>query len=360
MASTSYPAVDFDFVAETPSRDFFCPVTGSLLREPHQTTCCGKHISLEAAGTLQRSNTPCPLCTEAPADVVSTVPDMYFKRQVNEIQVRCPNKSSGCQWEGNLGDQERHLSVGSTEGDCRFEKLDCTFSCGQIIPRHRLASHRGRQCAQRPFTCRFCGHTATHSEITTLHYPQCERYHLGCPNRCGRRGIERRNLPSHRETCPKEMIGCEFRHAGCMAELQRERMVLHKCQNVEEHLSMVGRTIEQQANAIATLQQQVQQLVAAHLEPASPADTPSFIPPPAFIMTNFTRRKNAGSTWHSQPFYSHSNGYKMRLRVDANGTGSGEGTHVSVFVQLIEGEYDDDLPWPFRGAIAFQLVNRRA
>ena len=193
-----------------------------------------------------------------------------------------------------------------------------------------------------------------------MHYPQCERYHLGCPNRCGRRGIERRNLPSHRETYLLENIGCEFRHAGCMAELERERMVLHKCQNVEEHLSMAGKTIEQQANAIATLQQQVQQLVAAHLEPASPAKNPSFIPPPASIMTNFTRHKNAGSTWHSQPFYSHSNGYKMRLRVDANGTGSGEGTHVSVFVQLIEGEYDDNLPWPFRGAITFQLVNRRA
>ena len=56
----------------------------------------------------------------------------------------------------------------------------------------------------------------------------------------------------------------------------------------------------------------------------------------------------------------------MCLNVNANGWGSGEGTHVSVsvylmvFVYLMQGEYDDNLLWPFRGAITFRLVNQRA
>ena len=90
--------------------------------------------------------------------------------------------------------------------------------------------------------------------------------------------------------------------------------------------------------------------------------TPShvFVPPPTFIMTNFTDHKDSGEEWFSPPFYSHIGGYKMCLEVDANGWGDGSGTHVSAFIRFMRGEYDDDLLWPFRGEITFQLINRRA
>ena len=44
----------------------------------------------------------------------------------------------------------------------------------------------------------------------------------------------------------------------------------------------------------------------------------------------------------------------MCIRVDAND--SDAGTHVSVFVYLMRGEYDSRLVWPFRGDITIQLV----
>ena len=45
------------------------------------------------------------------------------------------------------------------------------------------------------------------------------------------------------------------------------------------------------------------------------------------------------------------------LRVDANGDGSGKGTHLSLFVSLLKGEYDDQLQWPFNANITVQLLN---
>ena len=113
-------------------------------------------------------------------------------------------------------------------------------------------------------------------------------------------------------------------------------------------------------------------LTAAPFLPLLPADsavpltatvvTPFlvFVPPPTFIMTNFSRHKDSGEGWFSPPFYSHIGGYKMCLRVDANGWGRGSGTHVSAANYLMRGEYDYDLLWPFRGEITFQLINRRA
>ena len=43
-----------------------------------------------------------------------------------------------------------------------------------------------------------------------------------------------------------------------------------------------------------------------------------------------------------------------------NGWGYGAGTHVSVSVHLMRGEYDNKLVWPFRGDITIQLVNHNS
>ena len=45
------------------------------------------------------------------------------------------------------------------------------------------------------------------------------------------------------------------------------------------------------------------------------------------------------------------------LRVVVNGIGSGKGTHLSLIVSLLKGEYDDQLQWPFNANITIQLLN---
>ena len=75
-------------------------------------------------------------------------------------------------------------------------------------------------------------------------------------------------------------------------------------------------------------------------------------------MTEYSKHKRDGDTWYSPPFYTGPGGYKMCLRVYANGKGDGAGTHVSVYVYLMRGEHDDKLTWPFRGDITIQLVNQ--
>ncbi len=49
----------------------------------------------------------------------------------------------------------------------------------------------------------------------------------------------------------------------------------------------------------------------------------------------------------------------MCLRVHANGHGSGKGTHVSWFIYLMRGEFDNHLKWPFRGTVTITLLNQR-
>ena len=74
-------------------------------------------------------------------------------------------------------------------------------------------------------------------------------------------------------------------------------------------------------------------------------------------MTQFSTHKENDDVWFSPPFYTGPGGYTMCIGVIANGRGSGAGTHVSVSVHLMRGEYDSRLVWPFRGNITIQLVN---
>ena len=78
--------------------------------------------------------------------------------------------------------------------------------------------------------------------------------------------------------------------------------------------------------------------------------------PFTFTMPNFEQKKLLNTPWQSPSFYSH--GYKMCLSAKANGYGDGMNSHVSVFVHMMKGDYDDQLKWPFHGDITIQILNQ--
>ena len=74
-------------------------------------------------------------------------------------------------------------------------------------------------------------------------------------------------------------------------------------------------------------------------------------------VTEFHMRKMYNSVYFSPSFYTHKNGYKMRLEVYPNGCGDGKGTHISLFARLLKGENDNDLKWPMNIDLTIQLIN---
>jgi len=55
---------------------------------------------------------------------------------------------------------------------------------------------------------------------------------------------------------------------------------------------------------------------------------------------------------YSDPFYSHRNGYKMRLQMKLTNS------HLSLQLQILRGEFDNILQWPFRHEIKLDLMNQ--
>ena len=78
-----------------------------------------------------------------------------------------------------------------------------------------------------------------------------------------------------------------------------------------------------------------------------------------FTLTDFSKRKQFNNMYDNTPFYTHHHGYKLCLVVDSNGYDSGKDTHVSVWLGLLVGEYDDQLVWPFVSNFDIELLNWR-
>ena len=71
-------------------------------------------------------------------------------------------------------------------------------------------------------------------------------------------------------------------------------------------------------------------------------------------------REGKTSSLYSPPFYTSQHGYRLCLRAYLNGDGSGKGTHISLFIVLMKGEFDDLLSWPFRHRVTLTLINQDA
>ena len=61
---------------------------------------------------------------------------------------------------------------------------------------------------------------------------------------------------------------------------------------------------------------------------------------------------------HSPAFYSSCFGYKICIRANLNGVDSARGTHLSIFVHFMQGEFDDILEWPFSGRIMLSVLDQ--
>jgi len=79
------------------------------------------------------------------------------------------------------------------------------------------------------------------------------------------------------------------------------------------------------------------------------------VTPVLFKMTDYSTKKEKRVDWYSDPFYTHSKGYKMCLNVFSAGLNS---PYLTMWLHLVKGSYDDHLKWPVKGQLEVKLVNQ--
>ena len=61
---------------------------------------------------------------------------------------------------------------------------------------------------------------------------------------------------------------------------------------------------------------------------------------------------------YSVPFFTSQRGYRMRLQLYLDGVGSGKSTHISLYMFIMRGDFDDLLSWPFRKEVTMALLSQ--
>ncbi len=262
-------------------------------------------------------------------------------RQIKSLKVKCSNLVNGCHWVGDLGSLDAHLQ------SCDYALLPCTNQCkktlsnDQIVKilKKKLEDHLTNDCPRRQYKCPHCQETGEHQERTTTHLETCPKVEVPCPNDGCKDKIPRCDVKAHRSRCEYEPVSCKYTEVGCEVRLLRKDLKKHE-EDAQLHLRVT-------TEAVLELKKMNSHLLKS-----------TSIVPRAIRLTNYLKHKTEKDQFYSPPFYTSYTGYKMCLRVDANGNGAGVGTHVSVFACLIKGDNDDSLSWPFTGTVTIELLNQ--
>ena len=183
----------------------------------------------------------------------------------------------------------------SLQVECRYSRRGCPWS-GDL---RALKQHVEETC-RKASICQHCSFECAHQAFPE-HVPVCAEAPQPCPNRCSATGVKRKHLKCHLEQeCVLRVVGSD--------------------------------TVPHAAN------QCIQ------------------VAPLAVTMTSYSQYVSTGNTWYSPPFYTHKNGYKVHLRVDADLYKDGD---VSVLVCVLKGEYDSTLTWPLYAEVKVALYNWR-
>jgi TNF receptor-associated factor 4 len=189
------------------------------------------------------------------------------------------------------------------------------------------------------------------------HMVACDYTFLSCPNECdGGDKILRKDIEKHKmDECPRRQYVLELQIREQRKALLELQETVKKQENMSAQLQSI---IIAQSKEINELKVEV---AAQNSDETSSSDdsTQDLIYRNTFKFTKYAEHKSNNDHVYSPPFYSGPGGYKLCIEVHANGSGSGKGTHLSVYAYLMRGDNDDHLPWPFTGTVKVKLLNQR-
>jgi hypothetical protein len=161
------------------------------------------------------------------------------------------------------------------------------------------------------------------------------------------------------EEVKQELSGLKQAHDQQREELREAKEENKFLWRANENLQRVCDVLKAEQKQIESHVDDIQnQKIAALEKSLQTASMPLPVPPFYIIVTNYNHYRINNLLFKSDPFYSHADGYKMTLIIRPNGIGDRKGTHISLHLHLLPGEFDDQLCWPFSGKITIQAYNR--
>ena len=264
-------------------------------------------------------------------------------RQIRALRVKCDNLDKSCEWTGELGELEAHLQ------SCDYTLVSCSNECKapnstevRKLLAKDLAHHLDQECPREETKCPICSQVGEYEQMRN-HDKKCSKVRVSCPNHPCSSKILLCNVNLHLASCKFQPMSCKYAEVGCEERPLRKDLKKHEDDD-QLHCRITTKKVLDLNAKVADLSSKLLKVSTKKI---------------VFKLTDFEKhKKDLLPNFFSPSFYTSPTGYKMCVRVDANGNGDGKGTHVSVFAYLMKGDNDDYLTWPFTGTVTFELLNQ--
>ena len=248
--AASVKDIDFKFVQPLPE-ELTCSICMKVLCEPHLVNCCEQQYCKGCLDKWRKKNKTCPHCRSTD---FSSMLLKQKSRKVGELKVYCLNKQHGCKAELKISECESHLSTTNDKG-CSYVQLDCPNDCKAKEFRGAMETHTQKKCPKRVVCCKLCKLKGEYQVIAGKHVNKCPSYPLPCPLGCGTELI-RKDLKSHRSTCPLEPVLCPFSGLGCKTKVCRKDLEKHMETSTLQHMTVLAEShtaLQMKVQAIASV-----------------------------------------------------------------------------------------------------------
>ena len=302
------------------------------------------------------------------------------------LLVPCPNRCFSSRMP--KGSINGHLKM------CPLEKICCSNECGTSLLQKDLENHV-KNCPHQMICCQYCQHEGEQDAVNGQHKEQCLKFPVKCPNGCEAGIMMREDVEAHKRICPLEEVSCEYFRVGCEAKMARKDLAQHNKEKMEDHLSLALHELDkleklqtsQAAAADKALQKindRISIMEAAHHEQvtelrmelqsllgicnnnwlakisqeATKVSSGTEVMPVTIRISGFRNKRDEGP-WTSDPFYSHTDGHKLKLIM--HGTGSGDWftnrfNSFSLSLYVIYTAHEKRFK---RGTVKISLLNQR-
>ncbi|XP_051550455.1 TNF receptor-associated factor 5-like isoform X3 [Myxocyprinus asiaticus] len=387
------------FVAKL-EQQFVCPSCSGIVLNPHQTGCGHIFCAHCIRAYIDKGG-----ISKCPLDSISIKPEEIFqdnccKRELLNLEVYCTN-APDCTQKVTLCNLQDHLKA------CQYEQLICSNSgCIEILLRKNLSEHQRNVCSFRLESCQHCRQSYTVSQLLDHQKTSCPEVEVPCSNKCQQmikrhkveqlqqdmliqqgalkdksllvnsldrdvtlcdstlttlqRSVEEQRV--HISSVQRELrdlrdvLGSELNEElpSLRASLDSLRQQVAVAESLREHLGVLEQTCQRHTRLLDIHVEQLQ----CNEQRFRQLESTSYNGKLIWKVRDYWRRKEAAAPLNSTPFYTSHSGYKLSVRAYLGGDSSGRGTHLSLYVTIMRGDFDSLLPWPFRQNITLTLLDQ--
>ena len=420
MAASEPGNADYEWeFIEPPASELDCEMCHNVLREPFLTACCGSHFCQACVDPVVKEGKPCPSCGEGELTMILDkktrrkifsldVRCPMWRRGckwVGELGDRSDHldeKDGDCQFvdvscsNACGGRVQRRELPTHLEQACPKRAYVCDY-CPFEATFDVVTTQHWQVCGYFPLPCpNKCDvgrverqNLEQHLKECSLQEVECDFSYAGCQVKLHRKGFARHmeeNAQNHMRMTQGKLrdvaAGMDNQIAGLQKANRNQKKKLEKqiaqLQQVNADLQERVKEVQDQKNRqIAEVQEalkqkdrqlagiaaqvrekdeQITRLVTALNERMESLESRVHVPLLEFTMPDFrSYKKGRGKRWCAPCFYTHNGGYRLQIQTVAN---SAVGSDVmSVYVCVVQGDFDDQLKWPLKATVTLQLID---